>query len=68
MQRFLTAGGLVTELGGPNSHDAVVAREYSIPAVVGVPLSTEHLSTGDVVRVNGTAGTVPVGKRSLAVS
>ena len=34
---FLTAGGLVMEMGGANSHGAVVAREYGIPAVVGVP-------------------------------
>ena len=33
---FLTAGGLVMEMGGANSHGAVVAREYDIPAVVGV--------------------------------
>ena len=37
---FLTAGGLVMEMGGPNSHGAVVAREYGIPAVVGVPDAT----------------------------
>ena len=37
---FLTAGGLVMEMGGPNSHGAVVAREYGIPAVVGVPEAT----------------------------
>ena len=34
---FLTAGGLVMEMGGPMSHGAIVAREYGIPAVVGVP-------------------------------
>ena len=38
---FLTAGGLVMEMGGANSHGAVVAREYGIPAVVGVPRATE---------------------------
>jgi phosphohistidine swiveling domain-containing protein len=65
---FLTAGGLVMEMGGPNSHGAVVAREYGIPAVVGVPLATDHLSTGDVVTVNGTAGTVTVAQRDPAVS
>ena len=37
---FLTAGGLVMEMGGANSHGAVVAREYGIPAVVGVPHAT----------------------------
>ena len=37
---FLTAGALVMEMGGANSHGAVVAREYGIPAVVGVPDAT----------------------------
>ena len=37
---FLTAGGLVMEMGGPMSHGAIVAREYGIPAVVGVPDAT----------------------------
>src|SRR5918994_1486391 len=43
---FLTAGGLVMEMGGPMSHGAIVAREYGIPAVVGVPDATEHIKTG----------------------
>jgi pyruvate,water dikinase len=57
---FLTAGGLVMEMGGANSHGAVVAREYGIPAVVGTPLATERISTGDLVTVNGILGTVTV--------
>jgi phosphohistidine swiveling domain-containing protein len=55
---FLTAGGLVMEMGGPNSHGAVVAREYGIPAVVGVPDATLRLSTGQNITVDGGAGTV----------
>jgi phosphohistidine swiveling domain-containing protein len=55
---FLTAGGLVMEMGGPNSHGAVVAREYGIPAVVGVPDATLRLSTGQEITVDGGAGTV----------
>jgi pyruvate,water dikinase len=55
---FLTAGGLVMEMGGPNSHGAVVAREYGIPAVVGVPDATSVLRTGQEVTVDGAAGTV----------
>ena len=43
---FLTAGGLVMEMGGANSHGAVVAREYGIPAVVGVPDATTRITTG----------------------
>jgi rifampicin phosphotransferase len=55
---FLTAGGLVMEMGGPNSHGAVVAREYGIPAVVGVADATTRISTGQEVTVDGAAGVV----------
>ncbi|HJV99777.1 MAG TPA: PEP/pyruvate-binding domain-containing protein [Arthrobacter sp.] len=58
---FLTAGGLVMEMGGPNSHGAVVAREYGIPAVVGVPDATVLLSSGQKITVDGAAGTVVPG-------
>ncbi|WP_144126469.1 PEP/pyruvate-binding domain-containing protein [Catellatospora sichuanensis] len=55
---FLTAGGLVMEMGGANSHGAVVAREYGIPAVVGVPDATTRITTGRQITVDGAAGTV----------
>jgi pyruvate,water dikinase len=55
---FLTAGGLVMETGGTMSHGAIVAREYGIPAVVGVAGATERIHTGQSVAVDGTAGTV----------
>jgi pyruvate,water dikinase len=55
---FLTAGALVMEMGGANSHGAVVAREYGIPAVVGVPWATTRLRTGMRVTVDGAAGVV----------
>jgi pyruvate,water dikinase len=48
-------------MGGANSHGAVVAREYGIPAVVGVPGATAQITTGQQVTVNGTAGTVMPG-------
>jgi pyruvate,water dikinase len=57
---FLTAGGLVMEMGGSMSHGAVVAREYGIPAVVGVPDATHRITTGQQVTVNGAAGTVTI--------
>jgi pyruvate,water dikinase len=57
---FMTAGALVMEMGGPISHGAVVAREYGIPAVVGVPDATMRIRTGDTVTVDGAAGTVAV--------
>jgi phosphohistidine swiveling domain-containing protein len=55
---FLTAGGLVMEMGGAMSHGAIVAREYGIPAVVGVPDATERIATGQAVTVDGSAGVV----------
>ncbi|GAB2930096.1 PEP/pyruvate-binding domain-containing protein [Nonomuraea fastidiosa] len=55
---FLTAGGLVMEMGGAMSHGAVVAREYGIPAVVGVPEATQRIGTGERITVNGAAGTI----------
>jgi pyruvate,water dikinase len=58
---FLTAGGLVMEMGGANSHGAVVAREYGIPAVVGVPRATEAIATGAEVTVDGASGVVSLG-------
>lgn len=57
----LTAGGLVMEMGGAMSHGAVVAREYGIPAVVGVPLATEAIANGTELIVDGTTGPVVIG-------
>jgi pyruvate,water dikinase len=57
---FLTAGGLVMEMGGSMSHGAVVAREYGIPAVVGVPGATARITTGQRITVNGAAGTIAI--------
>jgi len=51
---------LVTEVGGMMTHGSVVAREYGIPAVVGVHEATTRLVTGQRVRVDGTAGTIVV--------
>jgi pyruvate,water dikinase len=55
---FLTAGALVMEMGGANSHGAVVAREYGLPAVVGVRDAVARLQDAATARVDGTAGTV----------
>jgi phosphohistidine swiveling domain-containing protein len=62
---FLTAAGLVMEMGGAMSHGAVVAREYGIPAVVGVPGATERIITGQRITVNGSAGTVTLEEPEL---
>ncbi len=55
---FLTAGALVMEVGGVMSHGSVVAREYGIPAVVGITDATRRLRTGERVRVSGDDGSV----------
>ncbi len=55
---FLTAGGLVMEMGGAMSHGAVVAREYGIPAVVGVAHATGRIETGQLVTVDGSSGSI----------
>jgi pyruvate,water dikinase len=55
---FLSAGALVMEIGGIMSHGSVVAREYGIPAVVGVAGATQQLQTGQRVRVDGENGLV----------
>src|SRR5437763_9263066 len=57
---FLTAGGLVMEMGGAISHGAVVAREYGIPAVVGVAGATERITTGNRITVDGAAGKITI--------
>jgi pyruvate,water dikinase len=57
---FLMAGGLVMEMGGLVTHGSVVAREYGIPAVVGVHQATERLKTGQRVRLDGSTGRVTV--------
>ncbi|ALG07089.1 PEP-utilizing enzyme [Kibdelosporangium phytohabitans] len=55
---LLTAGGLVMEMGGANSHGAVVAREYGIPAVVGIADATHRITTGQTITVDGATGVV----------
>ena len=55
---FTIAGGLVTNTGGVLSHAAVVAREFGLPAVVGVTGATTKIPDGREVEIDGTAGTV----------
>ena len=58
---FLKASGLVMEAGGAMAHGAIVAREYGIPAVVGVAGATERIATGSRVTLDGAAGTIVIG-------
>ena len=55
---FPRAAAIVTDVGAPLSHAAIVARELGIPAVVGCGNATMRLRTGDRVRVDGGRGTV----------
>jgi rifampicin phosphotransferase len=57
---FLTAAGLVTEVGGMMTHGAVIAREYGLPAVVGVEQATRLIRDGQRIRVHGTEGYVEI--------
>jgi len=55
---FVTIEGLVTEVGGLMTHGAVIAREYGLPAVVGVEHATQLIPDGHMIRVHGTEGYV----------
>jgi pyruvate,water dikinase len=57
---FLVAGALVIDIGGAISHGAIVARELGVPCVINTKVGTKRLRTGDLLRVDGGAGTVLV--------
>jgi pyruvate,water dikinase len=60
---FFLVRGLVIERGGMLSHGAIIAREYGIPAVVGVPQATQLIRDGEHVRVDGDHGVVELNGR-----
>ncbi|MDT5033738.1 MAG: rifampicin phosphotransferase [Actinoplanes sp.] len=57
---FVAIAGLVTEVGGLMTHGAVIAREYGLPAVVGVERATRLIRDGQRIRVHGTDGYVEI--------
>ncbi|TDL60827.1 phosphoenolpyruvate synthase [Rhodococcus qingshengii] len=57
---FVSIKGLVTEVGGLMTHGAVIAREYGLPAVVGVENATKLIRDGQRIRVNGTDGYIEI--------
>jgi pyruvate,water dikinase len=57
---FVTIKGLVTEVGGLMTHGAVIAREYGLPAIVGVQHATRLIQDGQRIRVHGTEGYVEI--------
>lgn len=65
---FSQARGIITEVGGWLSHAAIVAREYDLPAIVGVPGVCQRLNNGDVVRMTLTGSVEMVEERREAAS
>ena len=57
---FVSIKGLVTEVGGLMTHGAVIAREYGLPAVVGVENATKLIRDGQQIRVHGTEGYIEI--------
>ena len=57
---FVSIKGLVTEVGGLMTHGAVIAREYGLPAVVGVENATKLIRDGQRIRVHGTEGYIEI--------
>ncbi|MGG3892072.1 phosphoenolpyruvate synthase [Metabacillus fastidiosus] len=57
---FVSIKGLVTEVGGLMTHGAVIAREYGLPAVVGVENATKLIKDGQIIRVHGTEGYIEI--------
>ncbi|MEE4534932.1 phosphoenolpyruvate synthase [Bacillus velezensis] len=57
---FVSIKGLVTEVGGLMTHGAVIAREYGLPAVVGVENATQLIKDGQRIRVHGTEGSIEI--------
>lgn len=57
---FVSIKGLITEVGGMMTHGAVIAREYGLPAIVGVENATRLIKDGQKIRVNGTDGFVEI--------
>jgi pyruvate,water dikinase len=55
---FGLTAGVITETGGLLSHAALIAREYSIPAVLNIPDATEKLKTGMQIELDGTSGRI----------
>ena len=55
---FAMAAAVVTDVGGPLSHGSIVAREYGIPAVLGTGVATRRITSGQLITVDGAAGTV----------
>jgi pyruvate,water dikinase len=63
---FTNIKGAVTDIGGLTSHAAIVSREYGLPAVTGTGVATSVIKTGDIIKLDGSMGTVTIVKRAKA--
>lgn len=61
---FMVAEALVIDIGGVMSHGAIVARELGVPCVINTGDGTRRIKTGDIIRVDGDAGTVEIVTRA----
>jgi pyruvate,water dikinase len=61
---FTKIKAAVTDIGGLTSHAAIVSREYGLPSVTGTGVATSVIKTGDIIKVDGTTGTVMIVKRA----
>jgi pyruvate,water dikinase len=61
---FTKIRAAVTDIGGLTSHAAIVSREYGLPAVTGTGVATTLIKTGDIIKVDGSAGTVTIVRRA----
>ncbi|MBW1721588.1 MAG: PEP-utilizing enzyme, mobile region [Deltaproteobacteria bacterium] len=61
---FTKIKAAVTDIGGLTSHAAIVSREYGLPSVTGTGVATTVIKTGDIIRVDGSSGTVTIVKRA----
>lgn len=61
---FFIAAGVVIDIGGPLSHGAIIARELGLPCVINARNATATLRTGDLIRIDGTDGSVTVLERA----
>lgn len=61
---FTKIKAAVTDIGGLTSHAAIVSREYGLPSVTGTGIATAVIKTGDIIRVDGSMGTVVIVKRA----
>jgi phosphoenolpyruvate synthase/pyruvate phosphate dikinase len=61
---FAIIAGCVCDGGGSLTHAAIVSREYGIPCVVGTSVATSRIKTGDLIEVDGAAGTIKILERA----